>query len=490
MKRLILILFAAFALMACGQDAPRAPAVVPGPTFERSAGFNAEVGSQNVSEAYLLEKIHAAWAHNLGIVMGHLWYDGDVTFVSTKTWPDDHTVIVQYNHDSCGRLTVQFKDLAYDPERSDISYGRTKIAHQANTELSGHAYLYDLTDSSEPGHFQQTDSVTLEQARSVTLTSSTDFNVTASSETTVGGTFAGVGVEEKITVATGLEFKDEEARAESESKSQTHSHTFDVALPPFEATLITLDTSQVQSSTPFALDAVASFSVKMHVGQHCGISYPTDEFDKWLQTAGCWISDSQCIGSQEANLDWCLPPKGAGAAEINLINGGGCTFSFASVDRVDEWLRGVHERWPGMNRWAGGWIYTCRISGQCHAAYEALKDPEQRHIRLTGVQHRVYEDSIREVVDNVTGEDLDQILKDHSAEDCDPLARTCGTGALGAEVLGMPHHDPEPDPELDRVAERTAYLSDALDDALPLLTAAELADLIGKLMPAIIAAGA
>ena len=61
--------------------------------------------------------------------------------------------------------------------------------------------------------------------------------------------------------------------------------------------------------------------------------------------------------------------------------------------------------------------------------------------------------------------------------------------AVGAEVLGMPHHDPEPDPELDRVAERTAYLSDALDDALPLLTAAELADLIGKLMPAIIGAG-
>ena len=30
MKRLILILFAAFALMACGQDAPRAPAVVDG----------------------------------------------------------------------------------------------------------------------------------------------------------------------------------------------------------------------------------------------------------------------------------------------------------------------------------------------------------------------------------------------------------------------------------------------------------------------------
>ena len=105
--------------------------------------------------------------------------------------------------------------------------------------------------------------------------------------------------------------------------------------------------------------------MKMHVGQHCGISYPTDEFDHWLQTGGCWISDSQCIGSQEANLDWCLPPKGAGSAEINLINGGGCTFGFDSVDRVDEWLRGVHERWPGMGRWAGNWIYYCRVSGQC-----------------------------------------------------------------------------------------------------------------------------
>ena len=77
--------------------------------------------------------------------------------MSTKTWPDNYTVVVQYNHGSCDDLKIQFRDLAYDPERSDISYGKTKIAQQANTELSGHAYLYDLTDSSEPGHFEQTD---------------------------------------------------------------------------------------------------------------------------------------------------------------------------------------------------------------------------------------------------------------------------------------------------------------------------------------------
>ena len=48
----------------------------------------------------MLERIHAKWAHSLGVVMGHLWYAGDVTAVSTKTWPDDHTVVVQYNYGS------------------------------------------------------------------------------------------------------------------------------------------------------------------------------------------------------------------------------------------------------------------------------------------------------------------------------------------------------------------------------------------------------
>ena len=133
--RLIFAAVAVAVLVACGADQPAQP-TVPGPTFERSADYLANVGSGNVSEAYLLEGIHSKWAHSLGVVMGHLWYDGDVTAVSTKTWPDNYTVVVQYNHGSCDDLKIQFRDLAYDPERSDISYGKTKIAQQANTELS------------------------------------------------------------------------------------------------------------------------------------------------------------------------------------------------------------------------------------------------------------------------------------------------------------------------------------------------------------------
>lgn len=458
MPMLALVLVLVLALGACAQDA--GPPALPGPTFE----YSDRVGSSNVSESYLLERIHGQWAHNLGVVMGRLWMGAEPVNISTKTWPDNRTVVVGYD---CGTpMRVTFKNLAYDPELSKIVYGKTVIDHTVPTELPGHAYLYDLTESAEPGKFNQTDSVTLEQTRSVTLTHSTDFNVTASSETTVGGSFAGVGVEEKITLATGLAFHDEEQRAQSESTSRTESHSFDVDLPAAEATLIVLDSTQVQSSTPFSLDAVASFAVRIKLGNHCAVSYPSADFSAWLVRGGCWITDAGCVGSKRENLDWC-PPASARAHALPwaFIAADGCSFEFESVERLDQWLRGVHERWPGMGR-VGPWVHSqCFGSAPCHGAYAALQDPDLRRVQLSGTQHRVYEDAIRETVQNVTGQDLDELLREHSAHDCDEARETCGSDPLPPQ-LGYDSPEArsqfEPHPDLDLFATEVLYLADGL----------------------------
>ena len=468
LKRIpVLIAIMAFAVLAaCSQTPVPAPEAqpAPGPMFERSDAFVAyeQVGSGNVSEAYLLERIHGNWAHNLGVVMGHLWVNSTVSSISTKTWPDDYKVRISYH---CGNETVvTFKNLAYDPELSAIVYGKTTIAQTVPTELGGHSYLYDLSNSSEPGSFNQTDTVTLEQTRSVTLTHSTDFNVTASSETTVGGSFSGIGVEEKITVATGLSFHDEQQKAQSESQSRTESHSFDVALPPFEATLIVLDTSEVQSSTPFAMNAIASWAPEIFVESYCEVSYPSDEFDHWLTTSGCWLTDHGCSGNKDANIDWCAPHGGynvPGHDPAAFINSAGCALNFESLDRLRQFFLGVHERWPGMGRW-GAWLYAvCYKSSSCHAAFNALSSVELRRVQLTGTQHRTYENAIKETVTNVTGQDLDDVISKHSAAECDPATETCGLG--GNLTIGFDEPPPNyRDPVLDRIIERSVYLWNGL----------------------------
>ena len=378
--------------------------------------------SRNVSEAYLLERIHADWAHQLAIVMGHLWYKSPPKYVSTRTWPDDHKVTVGYAECDTS-LVVTFKALAYDPERSSISYGETTVHSSNPVELPGHSYLYDLTESEEPGQFSQEDTITLEQSRSTTLSKTTDFNVTASSSTKVGGTLAGVGLEETINIATGLDFKTEKSQAQAESMARTETHSFSITLPPLRATLITLDTTEVASSTPFRIYAVATFAPEIKIGDHCAINYPSKEFQQWQIDAGCWITDEGCYGTHKANLDWC-PAKKSDAPWL-YISRDGCKVSFESIDRVDEFLRGVHERWPGMGRW-GAWVYArCFHHSDCHAAYEALKDAERRRINLIGTQHRTYENAIEERVANVTGQDLSSVLMEHSAKSCDPVEESC-----------------------------------------------------------------
>ena len=432
-------------LAACGVDKPAPtttapvsttttlapPESLPIPRFVRSSAYHearaSAAAGETPSEAYVLEHKTGQWAHQLGIVWGGLWYGSqDIKSVDTTTWPDNHHATVWY---TCGaKMFVHFDGLHYDPELSNITYGSTKIAQELPAQLGGHAYLYDLTNSSEPGHFSQSDSVTLEQSRSTTITNGMNFNASVSSQTKISGGFAGAKMEETVTATMGLDLKSETQKAEAESTARTQQHAFDVALPPFQATLIDLESTQVHSSTPFDIDGVPDWKTTITLNEPCGKSYPSAEAEAAWQYGQGWVWHH---GNLDATKCWGNPPK-SGYPELFRIKA--CQISFDSIDRLAQALAGVHERWPGMatenqSGWPNdytGWIDEAGNEASKHAYYGPLRHPDDRRIRLTGIQTRVYEDAVRQTVTNVTGQDLDKVLADSSATSCDTTSETCG----------------------------------------------------------------
>ena len=49
-------------------------------------------------------------------------------------------------------------------------------------------------------------------------------------------------------------------------------------------------------------------------------------------------------------------------------------------------------------------------------AFNAMQDPDDRRVQLSGTQRRVYEDTTKTSITNVTGEDLDKVQEQHGAE--------------------------------------------------------------------------
>ena len=45
-----------------------------------------------------------------------------------------------------------------------------------------------------------------------------------------------------------------------------------------------------------------------------------------------------------------------------------------------------------------------------------MQDPDDRRVQLSGTQRRVYEDTTKTSITNVTGEDLDKVQEQHGAE--------------------------------------------------------------------------
>ena len=388
---------------------------VRSPQFIAQRAAYAQTG--DVSEAYLMEHIHAKWAHDIVVIFDDLLNSCGVSEVSTHSWPNDATVRIKQPTRN-GVWTVKFENVHYDPDLTNIKYGKTKISEEIPNELPGHSYLFDLTKSEAGGSFQQADSVTLERHRDTTITHSVDMNYTVSSETTIGGEYVGVSMEEKLTATFGEAFHDETTTAQGESTAKTESHEFDVELEPLKATLVTLQTVDVHSSTPFDVNGVADWRFTIHIpGTVCpGTSFPTEEYYRWFYRGPRYFADHD-------NLDVlkCLIPKDE--FQYFVIKDTGCTLTFGAHDdsgvtSIDEMLHGKDPRWPGMEKFGAdkGWIESKHPHAGTLDTFRRAIGSDDRRLQLNGIQRRAYENTTRETITDVTGEDLDQVARDHSAE--------------------------------------------------------------------------
>ena len=121
---------------------------VRSPQFIAQRAAYAQTG--DVSEAYLMEHIHAKWAHDIVVIFDDLLNSCGVSEVSTHSWPNDATVRIKQPTRN-GVWTVKFENVHYDPDLTNIAYGKTKISEEIPNELPGHSYLFDLTKSEAGG---------------------------------------------------------------------------------------------------------------------------------------------------------------------------------------------------------------------------------------------------------------------------------------------------------------------------------------------------
>ena len=151
-----------------------------------------------ISEAYILKGIHVEWARDIAPLLGRLWTNSDLKSIDADSWSnaDDRKVTL---HWECGTpTTLHFRDLGYDPERSRIEYGDTQVIARSQSDLNKHARMYDLRESDDPGKFSETDEVTLTQERSVSTARTVEMDVTVENETKIGGSYAGVSIEDTL----------------------------------------------------------------------------------------------------------------------------------------------------------------------------------------------------------------------------------------------------------------------------------------------------
>ena len=109
-----------------------------------------------------------------------------------------------------------------------------------------------------------------------------------------------MSLEEKLTATFGQAFKDETSQAEGESSAHMTSHTFDVPLPPLEATLVLLESVEVHSSTPFNVNGVADWQVDIHIPNAACYGFVSGTNDphylEWYRHGAAWTTDRDNLG--------------------------------------------------------------------------------------------------------------------------------------------------------------------------------------------------
>lgn len=362
----------------------------------------------NVTEDYLLLQIHRAFAKRMVAVWDNMWmWCGGSSSVDSSRWVDHKQIDVNQNGHI---MRVQFQAIGYDPELSAFDYGEPTASVSEQT-ITGHDYVYDLSEAKADGKFKQTDQVTLDRERSVKVTHGVVMNLSVSSETKIGGSYAGVDLEETIKTEFGIQKSSETEQAQSESKSVTEAHEFSIPLPAGRITRIYLTTGNTHQSREVTLNAVADWTAVFYLPQPCTFApswwYAVGQHvlnANNPQVAKCWSSDYP--GSQSAaNQGWGKQFETACPVTIPL-------------DEIYAALTGKHASWQGL---VGIWD---KLYSTTQANANAAVDPANRGVNVRGIEQLTFDHEIIQSVETVSADQIDALVEG-GAKRCDPELSTC-----------------------------------------------------------------
>ena len=370
MKRLSAALIAVFLLTAAcsgsssGPDPPpdAAPAIEVADTSIPLSFLIKQSQQQMVSEGLGVWMLACLFGANEGVEWsGHAWTIENQTFTS--------------NGGDLWQITFEHK--GFDPLNSSWVYGDTKVLNNDLGEIEADSYLLDNSANDTVLEFSQDESVNLHQERSTSTNTSIKFDMGTKTTGTVGGDAQGAKLEVEVAASFGIQT--DKTTAENESKDVTTTRHLANNVEPKHATLAVIETSNINSATPFAINGV------------------------WMATFQ-FVFETRWLGSGNNHCAKAL----ADTHGRKHDEGGIVSIDFKGVDDWLDMVSGHNTDWPTFGPGVSYPLPNGAIRGHAY-----VDKPEHRRIIVDGVQRRTYQDGARVKFSDVTGQDLDQVQRDH-----------------------------------------------------------------------------
>ena len=255
------------------------------------------------NESYEIKKIEVLAAaccspfmHQLGgvntpIVSGAWSPEHFDHFLHSDRWRKDDQVVDFHHdpHDHRKSENVSFNDPFYGPE-SDFVEGVPKILAPVELAVDGLTKIFDNSKGADPLHIAYTDSVALDNKVTVGVRQAFTFDTTVSSETTVSGSYAGAGLEEKLSLEVHSGFEKEQSRDEEEDKASSTGVAVEFDCPGGAIKQVVITKRHQRELIPVSGLFVVDFAMTLklrHWWNHAasGLKYRRDGLDEYRVTS-------------------------------------------------------------------------------------------------------------------------------------------------------------------------------------------------------------
>ena len=279
---------------------------------------------------------------------------------------------------------VTWDYLGIQPDDSKWDDGTEKVLGSAPYEQPGLAWLIDLSGASENLAFEREESVTLEEQRSVSMTKTTEIDVGVENETKIGGSMFGVELEDTLKESFNYKDTEEYNTASSHSKSTTTSTKIAYDCPAGKVTLISIESKEINSLTPKHWKGAANFGPTIHLASH-----------DWANR-GSWLEAA--VEGQRTKWGKARPYGG-------MTNTAAVDIPFTDIDDLVSFFDGTNTAYPKA--------IGKSLDGPHKAIRDLLSDPDTRYIDLDGTEHRQYKQGAEMRVEDVSGQDINKVMRDH-----------------------------------------------------------------------------